>query len=314
MRIMPAEDTDRSVRCERPPTEVGSHWPAAEWNETATDYPRDACIHELFEARAREAPESVALVLGSDVLTYGELAHRSNRLARRLLDLGVGPDVFVGILLERSLESVVAALSVLKTGGAYVPLDPSHPPEQLAFQLEDTQAPVLLTRTALRPLLPPHTAAVVCLDSDWPSVSRDSTDPFPRLGSAEDLACVMYTSGSTGRPKGVMVTHRGVVRLLFGVDYVRLGPDSVVLHMAPPAFDASTFEVWGPLLHGGRCVIAPDALPSARELGRVLREGRVNTLWLTAALYNVVIDEAPEALASLDQLLIGGEALSVAHV
>jgi amino acid adenylation domain-containing protein len=308
------DDRDRSSRSEPPSTDTGRRWPSPSWNETTTDYPRDACIHDLFEDRAREAPGSVALVQGPRALTYGELDGRSNRLASRLRQRGVGPGVLVGVLIGRSLESVVASLSVLKAGGAYVPLDPSHPADLLTFQMDDIHAPVLLTTTALRALLPSHSATVICLDEDEPEACGPSLVPRPRLVSAGDLACIMYTSGTTGRPKGVMVTHRGVVRLLFGIDYVRLGPDTVTLHASPPAFDASTFEVWGPILHGGRCIIAPERVLTARGLGRLLREGRVNTLWLTAALYNAVIDEAPDALAGLEQLLIGGEALSATHV
>ncbi|GAC1448561.1 MAG: hypothetical protein NVSMB9_31850 [Isosphaeraceae bacterium] len=307
--------------------EVGSAGPSAtltdadgdrilvEWNDTATAYPRDACIHELFEARAREAPGSIAVMAGSATLTYEELDRRSNQVARHLRELGVGPEALVGVFLERSLESIVAFLGTLKAGGAYVPLDPTHPPARLAVLLADTRASVLLTRSDLRPLLPPHHATVVQLDSDWPSIAARGSEPLGiKEGSAENLAYVMYTSGSTGIPKGVMVAHRGVVRLLFGVDYARLGADRVFLHLAPPAFDASTFEIWGALLHGGRCVIVPGPLPSFHELGRALREGGVTTLWLTSGLYNAVIDEAPEILKDVDELLIGGEALSVAHV
>jgi amino acid adenylation domain-containing protein len=179
--------------------------------------------------------------------------------------------------------------------------------------LQDTQAPVLTQRSLLE-RLPVHGSGVVCLDTDWAAIAQESeTDPAGGA-TAEHLAYVMYTSGSTGQPKGVEVRHRGVVRLVCGAGYASFGADETFLQLAPISFDASTFELWGALMHGARCVLFPGTMPAPQELGAVLQRDRVSTLWLTASLFNTVMDEAPEALSGVRQLLIGGEALSVPHV
>ena len=154
----------------------------------------------------------------------------------------------------------------------------------------------------------------ICLDRDWGLVSRESQANLPHLGTAETLAYVMYTSGSTGQPKGVGIPQRAVSRLVLETNYARFGKEEVFLQMAPTSFDASTLELWGALLHGSRCVLYPGSLPELKALGQVIEKHRVTTLWLTASLFNAVIDDAPEMLTPVRQLLIGGEALSVAHV
>jgi amino acid adenylation domain-containing protein len=209
---------------------------------------------------------------------------------------------------------VVGLLGILKAGGAYVPLDPSYPKERLEFMLEDTRATIVLTEMVSLKSLPLTGARVICLDRDWEEIAKEPQINPSSQSTADCLAYVIYTSGSTGIPKGVEVRHRGVARLFFGVDYVQLDRTQTFLHLAPISFDAATFEVWGALLHGGKCVLFPGKVPSSRELGEVLKKHQVSTLWLTAALFNTVIDEAPEALRGIRQLLIGGETLSVPHV
>ena len=220
----------------------------------------------------------------------------------------------MGVCLERSAEMVVALLGILKAGGAYLPLDPDYPQERLAFMLRDARTPILLTQQRGLSRLPEREARTVCLHSDWDAIAQESPENLAAEVGPDNLAYVMYTSGSTGRPKGVAVPHRAIVRLLFGVDYARLDASVTLLQMSPTSFDASTFELWGALLHGGRCVLYPGHVPTTRELGRLIEQYGINTMWLTAALFNTVVDEAPESLGSLEQLLIGGEALSVEHV
>jgi amino acid adenylation domain-containing protein len=295
-------------------TEAERHRILVEWNDTARDYPKNECIHELFEAQVERSPDAIAVVFADQQLTYQELNQRANQLAHCLQRLGVGPETLVGICVERSLEMVVGLLGILKAGGAYVPLDPEYPKERLAFMFEDAQIPVLLTQQKLIENLPGHSARAVCLDRDWEEISRDSKENPRGEATAENLAYVIYTSGSTGKPKGVESPHRAIARLLFGVDYAQLDAGQTFLHLAPTSFDASTFEIWGALAHGAKCVLYPGAVPSVKELGDLLHKHKVSTLWLTASLFDVVIDEAPEALSGVRQLLIGGEALSVPHV
>ena len=295
-------------------TEAERHQLLIEWNDTAVEYPCDRCIHQLFEEQVERSPEATALVYETQQLTYGELNARANQLAHHLRSLGVGPEVLVGVCLERSLELVVGLLAILKAGGAYVPLDPSYPAQRLAFMLEDTAAPVLLTQAKLRERLPAYGGRIVSLDADWPEIARGSKDDPKVAVSPRNLAYVIYTSGSTGRPKGTCIEHRSVVRLVKSTNYVELGPDEVFLQFAPISFDASTFELWGSLLNGAKLVVCPAGLLSLQELGRVIREHGVTTLWLTAALFHQMVDAQLESLRGVRQLLAGGETLSVSHV
>ena len=217
-------------------------------NDTKTEYPKDRCIHTLFEAQVGKTPEAVALLFEHQHLTYRELNDRANQLAHYLQKLGVGPEVLVGICLERSIEMIVALLAILKAGGAYVPLDPDYPKERLDFMLQDAKVRVLLTQQQF--LSSVDHQSVACLDDDWPKIATQSTDNPQSNVTAENLAYVIYTSGSTGTPKGTEVLHRGVLRLLFGIDYARLDSSQTLLQLAPISFDAATFEIWGALLHG----------------------------------------------------------------
>jgi amino acid adenylation domain-containing protein len=285
-----------------------------EWNDTRSDYPRESGLHELFEAQAAERPDAVAIVHAAGQMTYGELNARANRLAHRLIKLGVGPEVVVGICAERGPELIVGLLGILKAGGAYLPLDPAHPRERLSFMLKETRARLLLTQQRLRAALPADGPPVISLDADRPAVARERADnPGVRV-RADNLAYVTYTSGSTGRPKGVAVTQRGVARLVKRSDYAAFGPEEVFLQFAPVAFDASTFEVWGSLLNGARLVLMPPGTRTLAELGQTLRAQGVTTLWLTAGLFHLMTDEHAEDLRGVRQLLAGGDVLSPAHV
>ncbi|HMD98156.1 MAG TPA: amino acid adenylation domain-containing protein, partial [Terriglobia bacterium] len=307
------QDPDQRISALRMLTQPERQHLLVEWNNTRREYPR-RCVHELFEEQAERTPNAMAVTLGDQGLTYHELNQRANRLARRLRRLGVDRETRVGICAERSPELVVGLLGILKAGGAYVPLDPAYPKERLAFMIEDTEAQVLLSQNSLKAQLPASRARVFVLDEFLESTGNED-EPNPSSGvTPENLVYIMYTSGSTGRPKGVEVVHRGIVRLLFGTDFARLGESEVILQRAPISFDASTFEIWGALLHGGRCVLFPKRTPTAEELGSELKKQGVNTVWLTASLFNAVMDEAPLALSGVRQLLVGGEALSVPHV
>ena len=295
-------------------TERERHQLLVAWNATSTEFPSEQCVHQLFEAQVERTPDSAALIFEDQQLTYRELNERANQLARYLQQLGVGPEVMVGLCMERSLEMIVSLLAILKAGGAYVPLDLAYPTERLAYMLQDTQAPVVLTLEKFVDVLPGQHTRLVCLDTVWERVAQESIENVVSGVTAENLAYVMYTSGSTGKPKGTEIRHSSINRLVFGVDYARLDSTQTILHMAPISFDASTLEVWGALLHGGQCVLFPERVPTPKSIGAAIHKYNVTTLWLTASLFNAVVDEAPDALVGAGQVLTGGEALSVVHI
>jgi amino acid adenylation domain-containing protein len=267
----------------------------------------------LFAAHAERSPEAEAVVFGSERLTYRELDRRSNRLARHLIDLGVGPGTLVGVCLERSVGLIVTLLAILKTGAAYLPIDPASPAERLRWMLwmlRDTGVRVAVEDGALDAA--PPSLIRVRLDRDAEAIEAQSGEPLEPVtpvGTAEDMAYVMYTSGSTGLPKGVAIAQRGIVRRLVGTNYVTFGPGDRVLQAATPAFDASTFEIWGALLNGACLVGLPrEVCLSPRELAAALRRERITILFLTTALFNQVALEVPDAFRGVRDVLFGGEA------
>jgi amino acid adenylation domain-containing protein len=284
-----------------------------DFNATSRPYPRQSTVHELFEAQARQSPQRMAVVEGNQQWTYCELNARANRLAYYLRRAGVGRGVPVAMCLERSWDAVVCLLGILKAGGAYVPLDPNYPAERLAFMVNDVRPTVLITVSRLANHLPTYAGHVLCLDAQHAAIEEESVDNLEPTSCATDLAYIMYTSGSEGVPKGVSVVHRGVVRLVQNVDYLKYGPDEVFLLLAPLSFDASTFEIWGCLLHGGRLVLMPPHPPTLQEIGATLLEQRVTTLWLTTALFHQMVDLRVQDLRLVRQLCTGGDVVSVSH-
>ncbi|MFL5358380.1 amino acid adenylation domain-containing protein, partial [Archangium sp.] len=253
--------------------EAEKHKLLVEWNDLPLDYPREATLHELFEAQVERTPEAEALVDGTRSLTYAELNARANQLAHSLRALGVGPETPVGICSQRSAELLIGLLGILKAGGLYVPLDPAYPRERLGFILEDAGLRFLVAQSTTRDSLPTHSAHVLLLDKDSESLSRASTLNPERAASSANLAYLIYTSGSTGRPKGVSIEHRNAVSFLFWARTV-FTPEmlSGLLASTSIAFDLSVFELFLPLSLGGTVVLANNAL----ELPRLPAAGRVS--------------------------------------
>jgi amino acid adenylation domain-containing protein len=280
--------------------------------------PNASTVHAVFEEQAAATPDADAILFADRRHSYAWLNRRANRLAHHLIRRGVRRGDLVGLCVRRCPELLVGLLGILKAGAAYVPLDPAYPDERLAFLLDDTAAPLVLahgpTADRLRFARNVNHARVLCLDASAAQLDAEP-DHNPAAGAtADDLVYVMYTSGSTGTPKGVLVGHRAVVRLVRDVDYCRFGPGEVFLHLAPLAFDASTFEIWGPLLNGSALALLPPVPPGPDELATAIRRHGVTTLWLTAGLFHLVVEQRPEALAPLGQLVAGGDVLSPTHV
>ena len=291
----------------------------AEWdqlmfqiNETHADFPQ-VCAHELFEQQVARDPAAIALVFGHRQVSYGELNDRANRVAHHLRRRGVGPDVLVGVCLERSPEMVVALLAVWKAGGAYVPLDPAYPPERLSFMIDDARTLLLLTEEKCRKLfasLPDD--KTIYLDSGWPMLARESADNLPPVASPSDLAYVMYTSGSTGRPKGAMILQRGLVNYLWwaiGAYAVEPGR-SVPVHTSV-AFDLTVTSLYTPLLAGGTVELLPEDLGAQNLLAALLRGGDRSLVKITPAHLELLNQPLTrEQAAGMSRaFVIGGENL-----
>lgn len=287
------------------------------FNPPQTPYPSGKSVHEIFAAQAVSTPNQIAVVSDREVLTYGQLNTKANRLAHYLIKQGVGKEVGVGILLDRSPEMMVSLLGILKAGGVYVPLEPGFPHERLGYIIKDSGIRYLITHSSFQAKIKTQQAKIqkiTRIDTDWPLIStQPSVDPASGA-TADNLASLMYTSGSTGRPKGVAVPHRGIVRLVKDNDYAIFTPDEVFLQFAPLSFDASTFEIWGALLNGARLAVMPIGTPSLAELGSALGNYKITTLWLTADLFHIMVEERLEDLKTLHQLLAGGDVLSPSHV
>ncbi|RKG95647.1 non-ribosomal peptide synthetase, partial [Corallococcus sp. CA053C] len=283
------------------------------WNDTATESPTSVPVHVYFAHQARQTPDAVALVLGEATLTYAQLDARANQLAHHLRALGITPGARVGLALERSFDLVVALLAILKAGAAFVPVDRNAPVDRIAALLEDSDVEVVLTHQPFAHLLP-ATGTRVWLDAQQDVLASLPTHAPDVYVDGESLAYVMFTSGSTGRPKGVCVPHRGITRLVLSSTFMRFGPEEVWLQFAPVAFDASTLEIWGALLHGAKLVLAPPHALTLEELAVQLRHHRVTSLWLTAALFEQMAVHQSEAIANVRQLLAGGDVLPTTRV
>ncbi|MEL6762601.1 MAG: amino acid adenylation domain-containing protein [Cyanobacteria bacterium J06607_6] len=294
-----------------------------QWQQTQTDYPRHLCIHELFEQQVEKTPEATALIFGDQSFTYQALNESANQLAWYLrshfADCSesspvIAPDTLIGLWAERCPATIVAMLAILKVGGAYVPLDPNYPPERLQFMIEDAGLSLVITPQAIHLSLDQIACQSLALNAEAVTIAQQSTANLPTSTTAENLAYVLYTSGSTGQPKGVCTPHRGVVRLVKDTNYAEFGPNEVFLQAASLSFDASTFEIWGALLNGGQLVLMPTPVPTLDELAQAIAQHQVTTLWLTAGLFHLMVDEQIDALRPVRQLLAGGDVLSGAHV
>lgn len=294
-------------------TEPERHQLLVEWNATQVDYPRNKCIHELFEEQVERTPDGIALVFEDQQLTYRELNRRANQVAHYLRKLGVGPEVLVGICMERSLEMVVGLLGILKAGGAYVPLDPSYPKERLAFMLEDSAPMVLLTQGRYEALFTGITRALPVIDlstklTAWMSQPVANPDHITVGLTPENLVNVLYTSGSTGKPKGVGALHRGLQNLLpWYIRECNLSCDDAVLLVTSYCYDLTQRNIFGPLLVGARLVLAREPFDPQVIVALMERE-RISMMNLTPSGFHSLIAAGTNGeLSGLRLVILGGE-------
>jgi amino acid adenylation domain-containing protein len=305
-----ATDADQHISRLPMLTDAERHQLLVEWNDTRREYPNE-CVHQLFEAQTEKTPEAVAVLREGEELSYRELNRRANQLAHYLRELGVGPEVLVGICVERSLEMVVGLLGILKAGGAYVPLDPTYPKERLAYMAEDAQVPVLLTQRRLLNKLPDYEARTVILDAEWSEIAQRAAHNPATLTGPDNLAYVIYTSGSTGTPKGVMIRHQGLANYLgFCIERYPIAEGCGSVVFSSIAFDLTITSLFPALLLGKRIVV------ESRDQITSIPDGTFSVLKVTPAHLSLLAQVIPpERIATLARaLVIGGEALSGSEI
>jgi len=284
-----------------------------EWNQTETAYPKDRLLCELVEDQVKRSPDAVAAVFEDRQMTYRQLNERANRLAQHLQDLGVGPNILVGICLERSLEMLAGLLGILKAGGAYVPLDPAYPNDRLAFMLEDCQPHVLLTQKRLQKQFPPHQAHVVCLDAlVTEKTHSEDRQPHRDVCQPSDLAYVLYTSGSTGKPKGVQISNRALVNFLSAMQHdPGLDASDKLLAVTTLSFDIAGLELLLPLISGARVIIASrEVAADGAQLSSLLKRCGATVMQATPATWRLLLAAGWTGSRAL-KILCGGEAWPV---
>jgi len=287
-----------------------------DWNKTETEYPKDKCMHQLFEEQVQKTPEAVAVVYEDKNLTYRELNEQANRLAHHLIGLGIGPDSRVAIGVERSLEMVVGLLAILKAGGAYVPLDPAYPMERLEYMLEDSSPLALLTQSSLRGQFGsiPEKTAVIELDGDgelWSDLDAENIKASQQGLTPHHLAYVIYTSGSTGKPKGVMIEHHALTNFLWTMRREPgLTADDVLIAVTTLCFDIAGLEVWLPLLVGARCVVASRSCAAdGMQLTSLIERSGATILQATPSTWRLLLAAGWQGRPNF-KVLCGGEALA----
>ncbi len=277
------------------------------WNDTAMPLRDERCIHQIIGEWAAATPDAQAVITGSERLTYRQLDHRANQLARRLIDRGVVPGTPVGLYVERSADMVVGILGILKAGGAYVPLEPSYPEERIRFTLHDSGAPLVVAQSRLAGNLPESDAAILLLDESY---SDDAAEPPQPAVSLDDIAYIIYTSGSTGTPKGVMVTHRNLLASTLAREVTYDAPVSRYLLLSSFAFDSSVAGIFWTLISGGALVLPePDEEKDVQRLAALVEAEKVTHTLALPSLYRLLLTYAPPgSLDSLQVVIVAGEA------
>ncbi len=285
-----------------------------EWNQTTSSYPKDLSIYEIFLKQVNLTPQSIALEDERRSISYHELGKYIHLLSQKFESLGIQKGFTVGLYADRSIEFIVAILSLLKLGACYVPIDPAHPLDRIRHIADSANLSLIVTKDLPLEVIQKLAVSLYTLEP-IANMAQEGASLLEYASSAQatDAACILYTSGSTGTPKGVVISHRNISRLVCNTNYAHFGPNETFLLFAPLNFDAALFEIWGPLLNGGRLVIAPARLLGFDELGLLIEKHKVSTLWMTAALFQSMDTEAMRRLSSLCQFLVGGDVVSEAQ-
>jgi amino acid adenylation domain-containing protein/non-ribosomal peptide synthase protein (TIGR01720 family) len=283
-----------------------------EFNDTQAPYPKKKTLHRLFEEQVENRADKTVLVFNNRRLNYLEVNKKANRLAVRLRAKGVKAEDPVGIIASRSFEMIVGILGILKAGGAYLPIDPEYPDERIQYILEDCNAEIVLIQSNLKKK-DSYNRENISLDVELLTEGEDKN--IQNVNNVKNLAYIMYTSGSTGKPKGVMVEHQSVVRLVKNTNFVELTEETRILQTGAPVFDATTFEIWGSLLNGGRLyLVEDDVILDAHRLGSLLVKEKINTLWLTSPLFNQLTAQNEDIFSNLECLIVGGDVLAPKYI
>jgi amino acid adenylation domain-containing protein len=295
----------------------GQYQMLVDWNNTPADYPRDKCIHELFEQRVLETPDALAVICGSRQLTYLELNQKANQLANYLRKLGVGPDALVGICLHRSLQMIVGIRGTLKAGAAYVPLDPAYPQQRLASMVEDVDLRVLLTSHDLLAILPETKVPRVCLDSDWAQISAENTGNLPPVASVRNLCYVIFTSGSTGKAKAAAVFHGGWTNLMhWFVTEFNISPPDKVLVISSFSFDITQRSIVMPLIRGAQLHLLTSNYYDPVQIVETITSQGITRMNCAPSTFYPLVENSKDfrKLRSLRTLFLGGEAISASRI
>jgi amino acid adenylation domain-containing protein len=282
------------------------------FNDTATLYPKDKTIAQLFEEQVCLYPDKIAVAFKEEYYTYKQLNEKANQLAKTLRKLGVKDNSPVGLMVERSSDMIVGILGILKAGGGYVPIDPEYPEQRINFMIKDSGCKVLLMQDKCIKF---PVSGVTKLNLNSPSTYHIERSNINLINSSSDLAYIMYTSGTTGTPKGSLILHKSVVRLVRNINYMELTPEDRILLTGAVVFDATTFEIWGALLNGGTLyLVDKETIISPKVLGEEIKKNEITVMWLTSPLLTQIAETHTEIFGELKWLLSGGDVLSANHI
>ncbi len=292
-----------------------------EWNDTKADYPKDKCIHQLFEEQVERTPNNIAVVFEGSELTYRELNENANRMAHYLQSKGVKPEILVGICVDRSFEMIIGLFGILKAGGAYIPIDPNYPEDRIAYMVSDSNCGIILTQESIKSELPENNSEIVCLDTDLDKIKKESCENLFSEVKSDNLVYTIYTSGSTGKPKGTLIEHGSLVnRINWMQKNYSIGEDDSILQKTTFTFDVSVWELFWWSLYGAKvCFLKPGDEKDPEAIVKCIEANRITTIHFVPSMYTSFLQQinnkkSCEELISLKQIFCSGEELQVKHV